>query len=183
MHYWEKVITVLTVTWPLTTAPVIIVNSGATYLDETDAWWRMHHQQPCVIHAMLLAAQTNAWRLTRQNMEDRAHLCVTPCCYVLTAKSSCAITKKGWGLNKHTCGECYCFNCKFTYHPKEDRHLCYMHSINATKCQQRTPCQFIFHDFKSMLLNSGTHRPNLIVAQSICKHYSVHVPTCSTCGS
>ena len=34
-----------------------------------------------------------------------------------------------------------------------------------------------------MLLNSGTHRPNLIVAQSICEHCSVHVPTCSTCGS
>ena len=79
--------------------------------------------------------------------------------------------------------ECYCFNCKFTYHPEEDRHLCYMHSINATKCQQRTPCRFIFYDFESMLLNSGTHRPNLIVAQSICKHCSVHVPTCSTCGS
>ena len=55
--------------------------------------------------------------------------------------------------------------------------------INATKCQQRTPHQFIFYDFESILLNSGTHRPNLIVAQSICEHCSVHVPTCSTCGS
>ena len=65
MHYWEKVITVLIVTWPLTTAPVIVVKSGATYADETDAWWRMNHPQLCVIHAMLLATQTNAWRLTR----------------------------------------------------------------------------------------------------------------------
>ena len=37
MYYWEKVITVLAVTWPLTTAPVIVVKSGATYEDETDA--------------------------------------------------------------------------------------------------------------------------------------------------
>ena len=34
--------------------------------------------------------------------------------------------KKGWGLNRHMCGECYCFNCKFTYHPEEKRHLYYM---------------------------------------------------------
>ena len=57
MHYWEKVITVLIVKWPLTTAPVIIVKSGATYADEMDVWWRMNHLQPCVIHAMLLATQ------------------------------------------------------------------------------------------------------------------------------
>ena len=97
MHYWEKVITALAVTWPLTTAPVIVVKSGATYVDETDAWWRMHHPQLCAIHAMLLATQMNTWRLTRQNMEDRAHLCVTPCCSVPTAESSCAITKKKAG--------------------------------------------------------------------------------------
>ena len=104
MHYLEKVITVLTVTQPLTTAPVIIVKSGATYTDETDVWWRMHQPQPCAIHAMLLATQMNAWRLTKQNVEDRAYLCVTLCCSVLTAKSSCTITKKkGRGLNKHTC--------------------------------------------------------------------------------
>ena len=34
-----------------------------------------------------------------------------------------------------------------------------------------------------MLLHSSTHRPNLVVAQSICELCSVHVPTCSTCGS
>ena len=100
MHYWETVITALTVTWPLTTAPVIIVKSGATYADETDEWWRMHHPQPSVMHATLLAIQTNAWRLTRQNMEDRAHLCVTPCCSVLTAESSCTITKKRLGVEQ-----------------------------------------------------------------------------------
>ena len=100
MHYWEKVITVLIVTWPLATAPVIIVKSGATYADETDVWWRMNHLQPCVIHAMLLATQTNAWRLTRQNVEGRAHLCVTPCCSVLIAMSSCAITKERLGVEQ-----------------------------------------------------------------------------------
>ena len=55
----------------------------------------------------------------------------------------CNYKKRGWGLNKHTCGECYCFNHKFTKHP-EDRHLCYMGSIHATKSQQKTPCHFIF---------------------------------------
>ena len=48
-------------------------------------------------------------------------------------------------------------------------------SVNRGHC--------VFYNFESMLLNSGTHRPNLIVAQSICEHCSVHVPTCSTCGS
>ena len=100
MHYWENVITVLIATWPLTTAPVIIVKSGATYVDKTDVWWRMNHPQPCAIHATLLAAQMNAWRLTRQNVEGRAHLCVTPCCSVLIAVSSCAITKKRLGVEQ-----------------------------------------------------------------------------------
>ena len=86
-------------TWPLTTTPVIVVKSGATYANETDALWRMNHPQPCAIHAMLLATQTNAWRLTRQNVEGRAHLCVTSCCSVLIAVSSCAITKKRLGVD------------------------------------------------------------------------------------
>ena len=85
-------------------------------------------------------------------------------------------------MNRHTCDECYCFNCKFTYHPKEDRHLFYWHSIHAAKCQQKTPCQFIFYDFKSMLLCNGTHGPNLVVAQSMCERCSMHKSTCSTCG-
>ena len=33
-----------------------------------------------------------------------------------------------------------------------------------------------------MFLNSGTHSPNLVVAQSICEHCSMHESTCSTCG-
>ena len=90
--------------------------------------------------------------------------------------------KRGWGLKRHTCGECYCFNGKFTYHPKEDRHLCYMCSIHAAKCQQKTLRRFIFYDFESMLLCNGTHRPNLVVAQSICEHCLMHESTCSTCS-
>ena len=34
MHYWEKVITVLSVMWPLTTAQVIDVECGVIYVDE-----------------------------------------------------------------------------------------------------------------------------------------------------
>ena len=89
--------------------------------------------------------------------------------------------KKDWGLNKHTCGECYCFNCKFTYHPKGEGHLCYMQTIHVTKSQEKTPCCFIFYDFESMLLNCGTHRPHLVVTQSICECCSTHESTCSTC--
>ena len=80
------------------------------------------------------------------------------------------------------CGECYCFNCKFTYHPEEKRHLCYMQSISVTKSQQKTPHRYIFYDFESMLLQSGTHSPNLVVAQSICEHCSRHESTCLSCG-
>ena len=111
---------------------------------------------------MLLAAQMNAWRLTRQNVEDRAHLGVTPCCSVPTAESSCAITKKRLGV--------------------EQTHLWQMLLLQL-QVQQRTPRQFISYDFESMLLHSGTHRLNLIVAQSICEWCSVHVHTCSTCSS
>ena len=33
-----------------------------------------------------------------------------------------------------------------------------------------------------MLVNSSTHNPNLVVAQSICECCSMHESTCSTCG-
>ena len=183
MHYWEKVITVLVATWPLTTAPVIVVKSGATHVN---AWWRCMVEDespttvcdtcnaPCHSNKCMEAHKTKHGRQS-SSMCDTMLFC-PDCCVKLH-------NYKKKGLNKHTCGKCYCFNCKFTYHPEEDRHLCYMHSINATKCQQRTLHQFIFYDFESMLLHSGTHRPNLVVAQSICERCSVHVPTCSTCGS
>ena len=108
-------------------------------------------------------------------------------CYSMLFCPSCRVKlhnykKMGWGLNRHMCGECYCFNSKFTYHPKEKRHLCYMQSIIATKSQQKTLHQFIFYDFESMLLQSGTHSPNLVVAQSTCEHCSRHEVTCLTCG-
>ena len=129
---------------------------------------------------MLLVISLSAWRHTRPKEADRAHQCVTACYSVLTVESICAITKKnGWGLNRHMC---YCFNCKFTYHPKEKRHLCYMQSISVTKSQQKTSHGLIFYDFESMLLQSGTHSPNLVVAQSICEHCSRHELTCLTCG-
>ena len=41
---------------------------------------------------------------------------------------------------------------------------------------------FYFYDFESMLLNSSTHSPNIVVAQSICEHWSMHESTYSTCG-
>ena len=182
MHYWERVITTLAVTWPLTITRVTIAKCGATYMDAMDAWQKLDHLQPCVIHAMLLAIQLNAWRFTRPKEEDRTCPCVTACYFVPTVVKLCDYKKRGWGLNRHTCSECYCFNCKFTYHPKEDRHLCYMHSIYAAKCQQKTPCRFFFYHFKSMLLCNGTHKHNLVVAQSICECCSTHRSTCSTYG-
>ena len=60
MHYWERVITVLAVTWPLTIAAVTVVKCGATYVDGMDVWWKLDHLQLCVIHAMLLAIPLNA---------------------------------------------------------------------------------------------------------------------------
>ena len=100
MHYWEKVITVLGVMWPLTTAQVIDVDCGIIYVDEMVASWRMHLPQLCAIHAMLLAIPLNIWRHTRPKEADRAHPCVTACYSVLTVESRCAITKKGVGVKQ-----------------------------------------------------------------------------------
>ena len=97
MHYWEKVITVLGVLWPLTTAQVINVECGVIYVDEMVASWRMHLPQLCAIYAVLLVIPLNAWRHTRPKEADRAHQCVTACYSVLTVKSNCAITKKMGG--------------------------------------------------------------------------------------
>ena len=97
MHYWEKVISVLSVMWPLTTAQVIDVECGVIYVDEMVTSWRMHLLQLYVIHAMLLAIPLNAWRHTRPKEADRAHPCVTACYSVPTVASSCAITKKRGG--------------------------------------------------------------------------------------
>ena len=109
--------------------------------------------------------ETHKTKQGRQNPSMCDTMLFCPDCPV----KLCNYKKKGWGLNKHTCGECHCFNCKFTYHPEEDRHLCYMQSIHVSESQQKTPHHFIFYNFESMLLNSGTHSPNLVVAQSICE--------------
>ena len=69
-----------------------------------------------------------------------------------------------------------------TYHPEEDKHLCYMRFIHVSKSHQKTPHCFIFYDFESMLLNNDTHSPNLVVAQSICEYGFTHESACSTCG-
>ena len=100
MHYWEKVITVLGVMWPLTTAQVIDVECGVIYVDEMVASWRMHLPQLCVIHAMLLAIPLNAWRHTRPKEADRAHPCGTTCYSVPTVKLSSTITRKGVGVEQ-----------------------------------------------------------------------------------
>ena len=86
--------------WLLTTAQVIDVECGVIYVDEMVVWWRMHQSQWFVICAMFLAIPPNAWRLTRLKEEDRAPPCVTPCYSVPTVKSSCAITKKGFGVEQ-----------------------------------------------------------------------------------
>ena len=54
------------------------------------------------------------------------------------------------------------------YHSEEQEHKCYMHSIPASKNNNEMIHRFIFYDFESMLLPSGNHEPNLVVANSIC---------------
>ena len=95
--------------------------------------------------------------------------------------------KNGWDLSMHTCGETYCNNCKTYYHSEEQEHKCYMHSIPDSKNNNEMIHRFIFYDFESMLLPSGNHEPNLVVAHSICENCCLDTgktqhSKCSTCG-
>ncbi len=121
--------------------------------------------------------------------------------------------KRKRDVRNHICGESYCRNCQTYY--LGDQHLCYMRSTSADSKQQahmaggkaedesdvaldegagppssceRLPKRFIFYDFESMLLDSGEHMPNLVVAQSVCQRCGSEGPVtetsvCASCGS
>ena len=125
---------------------------------------------------------------TKLKNQDRLNPCggqmmFCPLCKVKLNKYK----KNGWDLNKHTCGETYCNNCKTYYHSEEQEHKCYMCSIPASKNNNEMICRFIFYDFESMLLPSGNHEPNLVVAHSICENCCLDTgktqySKCSTCS-
>lgn len=117
---------------------------------------------------------------TEQSLCDRMLFC--PHCKVKLNYYK----KRGWHLSKHTCGEAFCNNCKVRYLPEEQDHQCYMRSIPAQK-NQLYQKRFIFYDFESMLARNGEHRPNLVIAQSICDACAKVVTnrkegTCDVCG-
>ena len=62
-----------------------------------------------------------------------------------------------------------------------------MHSIPASKTNNEMIYRFIFYDSESMLLPSGNHESNLVVAHSICENCcldtgNTQYSKCSTCG-
>ena len=76
-------------------------------------------------------------------------------------------------MNKHICGECYC---------SRTGTCATCDLFMQVSLNKRHRVILLFCNFESMLLNSGTHSPNLVVAQSICEHFSTHESMCSTCG-
>ena len=62
----------------------------------------------------------------------------------------------------HECGEITCHNCGHNYMSNE-QHLCYMRSFTS----YLDPAKFIFYDFECTQVD-GKHRPNFVVAHSIC---------------
>ena len=87
----------------------------------------------------------------------------------------------------HVCGETFCNNCK-TWHINSKEggglHLCYMRA--QSKRDTSSSERFIFYDFESNQ-ESGTHIPNLVVAQTACSRCKsvkdVQNAFCNFCGN
>ena len=96
-----------------------------------------------------------------------------PECHVTLKRSERAISS-------HKCGEMKCNVCQ-QYH-MDSNHLCYMRSIDSESKHDK----FIFYDYECHQ-EDGIHRPNFVVAHSICS-FCEHEPVtelakCNNCGS
>ncbi len=84
-------------------------------------------------------------------------------------------------ITTHECGEIKCKVCQ-EYHLDIDQHQCYMRALASDK----EPDKFIFYDFECTQEN-GKHKPNFVVAQSICTQCESNPvtdkSTCRNCGS
>ena len=81
----------------------------------------------------------------------------------------------------HECGEIKCKVCQ-EYHLEIDQHQCYMRAFLSDV----EPDKFIFYDFECTQ-EDGKHKPNFVVAQSICSQCESNPvtdkATCRNCGS
>ena len=93
----------------------------------------------------------------------------------------CGISLKRNEKENHECGEITCHNCGHNYMSNE-QHLCYMRSFTS----DLDPDKFIFYDFECTQAD-GKHRPNFVVAHSICNECEdnpvTSESTCKNCGS
>ena len=93
----------------------------------------------------------------------------------------CGISLKRNEKENHECGEITCHNCGHNY-MSNDKHLCYMRSFTS----DLDPDKFIFYDFECTQVD-GKHRPNFVVAHSICNECENNPvtaeATCKNCGS
>ena len=93
----------------------------------------------------------------------------------------CGISLKRNEKDSHECGEVTCYNCGQCYMSNE-QHLCYMRSFTS----DLNPDKFIFYDFECTQAD-GKHKPNFVVAHSICSEYEdnpvTSLSTCNNCGS
>ena len=93
----------------------------------------------------------------------------------------CGISLKRNKKEYHECGEITCHNCGHNYMSNE-QHLCYMRSFTF----DLDPDKFIFYDFECTQ-SDGKHRPNFVVAHSICNECENNPvtaeATCKNCGS
>ena len=93
----------------------------------------------------------------------------------------CGISLKRNEKEYHECGEIICHNCGHNYMSSE-QHLCYMRSFTSNL----DPDKFIFYDFECTQAD-GKHRPNFVVAHSICNECENNTvtaeATCKNCGS
>ena len=84
-------------------------------------------------------------------------------------------------ITLHECGEIKCRVCQ-EYHLEIDQHYCYLRAFSS----DLEPEKFIFYDFECTQEN-GKHKPNFVVAQSICSHCEsepvTDKATCRYCGS
>ena len=94
----------------------------------------------------------------------------------------CQVTLKrsDRAIEFHKCGEMKCNVCK-QFH-MDSNHLCYMRAIESESNFDK----FIFYDFECHQ-ESGIHKPNFLVAQSICSKCEneqvTELSKCSSCGS
>ena len=80
----------------------------------------------------------------------------------------------------HRCGYTLCKRCR-SVRPVD--HQCFMVPLEVRENEFKT-CSYVFYDFESMVMDDGSHKPNLCVCHRVCTscmHLSMGTPECP-CG-